>query len=627
MVVGVEDGKFGFYIMRFLVSQCMYRNIVFLTCFFSALCVYYYADKYSGGGRGRGPDLSGVTSLLSNIVLSSVTPNFSFYLYSIQCCDHKGHSIDSLTRRGALFNQAIWGTLLKDLGKNERADLERVVFFNGSFFYSARPIQGLEFNQLPKQLLKGETSDGDSFAIQRVFHYKAPKVLSTPVTVGKDEVVLDYRCKDCVKAFPDIRALLQHCGETGHSPAFSPDDAGLGAKEAEPQVFLSYVNCVLSRALGERLAKWGRNYVDPSKCTEPQDRYGKSLGVKIYEAYYAEFGLVRPKSTSPTSAHLALTVDLCAKVLRSESLLEQLYEGSDPKTYKFTRQDEERAKRRWNGTQVIYKADKKVYSVVALHFDKSPASFPVNINGKDISHADYFKIRKKILLKYPNVQPMVECLGRRKNTIFLPAELVCGDELDRKVRESLPMIASFTPERRNQAIEEIKNFLKPGAQKTKGAAGLLPACGIVLKEDRLHAKAYVLPVPILLAAGVKVPPRQAENWAPVLSSAKFNMDQSRSIRLNIVVFYSKKIQLRGARSVYNTIEKLVNGFQASYAFGGSVEFIETDENERHWGIVEKYLSGHVKENLFVIDFTKPRGTSCTAYPVVKQVRTEPRKIV
>ena len=180
--------------------------------------------------------------------------------------------------------------------------------------------------------------------------------------------------------------------------------------------------------------------MSPEKSTEPCDRNGKSLGVTIYEAFSCEFGMVRPKTNEPTKAHLALTVDLRAKVLRSESLLDQLYEGSNPNSYKFTRQDIDRAKRRWIGTQVIYKADKKCYSVVDLHFDHSAATLPVEgllINNKAISHAEYFKTRKNIVLQYPNVRPMIECLGRRKQTIFLPAELVCGDELDRRVKEML----------------------------------------------------------------------------------------------------------------------------------------------------------------------------------------------
>ena len=73
---------------------------------------------------------------------------------------------------------------------------------------------------------------------------------------------------------------------------------------------------------------------------------------------------------------------------------------------------------------------------------------------------------------------MVEVLGRRKQNIFLPAEMICGDSLDRRVKEMLPTIASCTPEERNEAIEKVRQFLIPGAQKTRGAGGLLPACGI-----------------------------------------------------------------------------------------------------------------------------------------------------
>ena len=44
-----------------------------------------------------------------------------------------------------------------------------------------------------------------------------------------------------------------------------------------------------------------------------------------------------------------------------------------------------------------------------------------------------------------------------------------------------------------------------GAQKTKGAGGLLPALGIVLRDDRLKARATVLPLPIMMAGGIEIP--------------------------------------------------------------------------------------------------------------------------
>ena len=84
---------------------------------------------------------------------------------SIECKDRNNKPIDSLSRRGALFNQAIWKTLLKDKSKKEKEDLERVVFFSGSYFYSARPIEGLEATNLPLEILDGSDSDGDRYVI------------------------------------------------------------------------------------------------------------------------------------------------------------------------------------------------------------------------------------------------------------------------------------------------------------------------------------------------------------------------------------------------------------------------------------------------------------------------------
>jgi hypothetical protein len=98
----------------------------------------------------------------------------------------------------------------------------------------------------------------------------------------------------------------------------------------------------------------------------------------------------------------------------------------------------------------------------------------------------------------------------------------------------------------------LQNFLTPGAQKTKNAGGLLPACGIELRADRLQAKSVVMPTPMLMAAGVQVPSRNAENWAPVLSKAKFDVAANRAIRLNCVVFFNKRLK-NGAPGVYEKV--------------------------------------------------------------------------
>lgn len=48
-----------------------------------------------------------------------------------------------------------------------------------------------------------------------------------------------------------------------------------------------------------------------------------------------------------------------------------------------------------------------------------------------------------------------------------------------------------------------------------------------------------------------------------------------------------------------------------------------DENEKHWGAVNRYFStSKTTTNVFVLDFTKPRASLDPAYPVVKQMLTK-----
>jgi hypothetical protein len=77
---------------------------------------------------------------------------------------------------------------------------------------------------------------------------------------------------------------------------------------------------------------------------------------------------------------------------------------------------------------------------VELDFSHSPRSLPVADKG--ISHEEYFR-SKGVKLKFPEARPMVVVLGRHDRKIFLPAELVSGTELEPRVREMLPKIASL----------------------------------------------------------------------------------------------------------------------------------------------------------------------------------------
>ena len=351
--------------------------------------------------------------------------------------------------------------------------------------------------------------------------------------------------------------------QAGHKPVYSASDnatAGCEPVPANTEVFNAYVNGALQRALGERLARWGNEYIDPMNMKEPVDKQNRPLGVRVYEAYSCQFGFIR--NGDDDTPRVGLTVDLRAKIVRTMSVLDHLTNGQDPKYYNPSHSEKERARRHFIGEIVISMHDKKCYSVTDLMFEHSANSLPVD--GLGISHTEYFEKRKSIQLKHPDARPMIAVLGRRNQTIFLPAELVAGNELEPRVKQQLPSIASYKPESRNQAIEKIRSYLIPGAQKSKGAAGLLPALGIQLADGTLSAKAEVLPLPMLKAAGIEIPKNKGENWAPLLNKANFNIDPKKSNTMKVIVFHNRKIQ--GAIHVFEKLRNLVNRYNATYRF-------------------------------------------------------------
>lgn len=340
------------------------------------------------------------------------------------------------------------------------------------------------------------------------------------------------------------------------------------SKPASVAEFEMFANVALEGALRERMARWGRDFIDPQSFAEPKDRNGISLGVQIFKAYRCNFNLMRQSNTKSAVARLTLTIDLRAKVIRKSTLLDAIYKSpyTPQKEGSLSRTELESVKRNWIGETVITTYDKKCYSVVDLMFDQSPNS--LMIPGTTTSHTQYFATRKKIKLQFPNAKPMVVVQGRNKKNIFLPAELVTGNELDPAVKEKLPMIAGFNPEERNKAIDVVRNYLIPGAQATKGAGGLLPALGIAL-QNPLNATCKVMPVPSIIAAGVSVPKEKAENWAPVLSKAHFNVNTSQATTLNVILVCSSWLIERGGgyKDTYERIRNLVNGHNAKFRLG------------------------------------------------------------
>ena len=346
--------------------------------------------------------------------------------------------------------------------------------------------------------------------------------------------------------------------------------------------------------------------------------------MKVFRAFTCEFGLHRPQNEGSDSnkASLTLTVDLRAKILRTKSVLDSLCEGRDPNTFRLDARRQNLALKTWRNEVVICTYDKKCYSVIDLLFDHSPASMPVE--GLGMNHAEYFHKKKGIKLRYPNVRPVIAVSGRHNSTIYLPAELVCGNELEAKLKMQLPSISSFKPKDRHDAIEEMKRFLRPGGQKTRGTGGgLLPALGIALGEERMSVPVRIMALPAIIAAGVKVPERNGKMWAPLLKNANYRAEKGQILVLNVVVVYHRSLTNCYMR-VYDRLRDIVNRLNARYRFGiRPYDVVEAGDMERHWGSVENYFRSNTNlpENIFVLDFSKPANRSMNdpAYSVVKEM--------
>jgi hypothetical protein len=540
----------------------------------------HYSDSVSAGGRGADPPLAGSIEALSNIVIAQPTPNFKFYSYAVAAKDLNGHDIESSSRRNQLLNQGIFGELLKGMSKRELESLKRQTFFCGSFFFTATPLPGLE--NLPVQLFDGAGTDSDTTTVKSVQCFSAPEILQHKGQLQTDSdqmVSIDFRCSDCINAFTNWTGIKQHCQETGHKPVTAEDKA----KPADLRLFMQYVNIVLQKAMAERMARWGRHYVDPKSFKTPKNMRGQEMGVNVFQAYHVDFTVGLPsEGATPT---LMLTVDLTAKVIRTKSLLHALCRGGDPNTFKMSKHDELVAKRTWIGEIVISKLDKACYDVHDLVFDQSPDTMLVGSLG--ISHTKYFEERKHYTLDFPSARPMVAVRGRHNKIIHLPAETLCANELDDELKMKLPQITSFKPDHRSEAIDQIKRFLIPGAQKSKSISGLLPAIGIILSDERLRVPAEVLPAPIIEAAGIYVDPLRP-NWASQITRAKFSVEPKKVLELNVVVIHHKSIGWKGP---YRKIASVVNGYQAKYRFPlEPVRIVRAEDDlQRHWSAVEAHF--------------------------------------
>lgn len=352
---------------------------------------------------------------MSNVFLAELTPNFKFYLYTVDARDKKDEVIDSSARRNELIFKGLREKVLNNLPEKTKKSVLRAIFPTGSAFFSANEIKGLDPSKLPYELVDGTGTGGDTAVVVGMKVFGRPAILQAgaQLRTGENEVSLDFRCADCTAAFSSLGALLAHCEAEGHSPVYGQTGSGDQPMQPDLAVFNMYANLALQKAFQERMARWGRAYIDPNVFTEPTDR-GKSLGIKVFRAFHVEFNILRPDATK---AQLALTVDLRAKIIRTKSVLHAVANGRDLGTLTFSDSEKKQIKRQWTEETVISMIDKTCFSVHDIIFDHSPDT--LMIDDLNMSHTEYFQKRKGVKLMYPKTKVMVAVLGRRQKIIHL----------------------------------------------------------------------------------------------------------------------------------------------------------------------------------------------------------------
>ncbi len=259
-----------------------------------------------GRGRGRGPQGPPPKEALSNLIPATVTANFRFYQYGLDGSSSGGKVIDSRRRKGELLNIGLFDEREGLLARNgmDAKDIEnirRVVFFEGSFMFTAKRIPFID--KFPFSLVGSRDGNqqgvdpnvpvmdnGDSMTITGVQAMCAPSIIAQEKTArdNEDALYVDRRCDGCPKAFENLESLMSHCQMTGHKPVVADDSA----EPSNVELFTSFCNVALQRAMGERMARWGKEYIDPKNWTEPKDKQGRSLGVRIFRAYVSCTGVV-----------------------------------------------------------------------------------------------------------------------------------------------------------------------------------------------------------------------------------------------------------------------------------------------------------------------------------------------
>mmetsp|Transcript_10674 Transcript_10674/g.23735 ORF Transcript_10674/g.23735 Transcript_10674/m.23735 type:complete len:274 (+) Transcript_10674:1989-2810(+) len=186
------------------------------------------------------------------------------------------------------------------------------------------------------------------------------------------------------------------------------------------------------------------------------------------------------------------------------------------------------------------------------------------------------------------------------------------------------------PEVRSTAIDQVRKFLMPGGQGKKKTGALLPALGVQLENSRMTVAAKVMSVPSLITAGVAIPERFSENWAPQIGKSKFSIHPNQANVSVLAHGHSSHgavqncqvsvmcVQICETDPIVVPTTSAIEGdsFRLSEKPFALLDAGKTDRE--HIAQVQRYFATSQDANVFVLDFVKPKNAADGAYPVVKQ---------
>eukprot|EP00013_Stygamoeba_regulata_P014818 CAMPEP_0177673980 /NCGR_PEP_ID=MMETSP0447-20121125/26287_1 /TAXON_ID=0 /ORGANISM="Stygamoeba regulata, Strain BSH-02190019" /LENGTH=888 /DNA_ID=CAMNT_0019181997 /DNA_START=296 /DNA_END=2962 /DNA_ORIENTATION=+ len=315
----------------------------------------------------------------------------------------------------------------------------------------------------------------------------------------------------------------------------------VASHEQLPQQVYNNLVSMMLREL--KLKAIGRQYFDPTQpIAIPQHK------VELWPGYFT--------SVTASQSGVSLIVDVAHRVLRTDTVLDYLWEISERE-----RNWQRVAKKELVNTIVITRYNNRTYHVDDIAFDLTPRdSFQLK-TGEKTTYADYYmKMYNKKINDMD--QPLLVSISKRKGApdmiLYLVPELCCTTGLTDRMRSDFRVmrdLAQYTLCAPHVRLQKYDTFQK----RVNSSAPLRDAFqewGVGLAPEPLRVEGRVLDQENIFYANSRHPVDQRSgDW----SSATRDGQLVRPVRVDswLLVFGSKDLRL--AQQLYQNLAKVAQG--------------------------------------------------------------------